>query len=234
MQRQYKIHYIFKFIDGSSSSVEVFLDPSTMDCKLPKGGAAPKWAELSYHQCTCCKLEASQHTFCPVALALATNMDKFANYTAQETAHVLVMTPQRDYSKSTTLQEGLMSLLGLFMPTTGCPTMGKLKPLVRFHLPFASLEENVFRAVSMHFIVQQYMKNKGLKSDFDLAGLENVYAEIRQVNAGISERLSHAAAMDASLTALSQLDYTASLVPLVVNETLETLGRTFHSYLEES
>lgn len=59
------------------------------------------------------------------------------------------MTEERTYSKDTLLQQGLASLLGIVMTTSGCPVLEPLKPMVRFHLPFATLTETVYRMVSM-------------------------------------------------------------------------------------
>ena len=57
------------------------------------------------------------------------------------------------------VQMGVSSLLGVIMTTSGCPIMAQLKPMVRFHLPFASLEETIFRMVSMH-LVAQYLRHQ--------------------------------------------------------------------------
>lgn len=228
-----KIHYIFKFIDGASTAFEVFLDAKTLQCINPIPASLPTWTELNYHKCENCTLNPRQFKHCPVAANIAGMVDAFRDFTSRETAHVTVMTRQRDYVKSTTLQEGISSLLGIYMTTSGCPVMAKLKPLVRYHLPFASLEESVVRVVSMYLLIQYFLMKKGRKSDWDLKKLEIIYDQIRKVNAGISHRLRHAAALDASVSALGTLDYTATLLPVMINDTLNAIESSLSSYLED-
>ena len=66
-----------------------------------------------------------------------------------------------------------------------------------------------------------------------MKGLHKIYEDIQAVNAGISERLRLAASKDASLSAIANLDHTASLVPFVVNETLDEIEASLSSYLED-
>ncbi|MCK4910134.1 MAG: hypothetical protein KAR83_00760, partial [Thermodesulfovibrionales bacterium] len=119
------------------------------------------------------------------------------------------------------------------MAASPCPVLGKLKPLVRYHLPFASLNENVFRVSSMYLLVQFFLARRGAEADWKMKGLAKIYEDIQKVNAGMSERLRLAASKDASLSAIANLDHTASLVPFVVNETLDEIEASLSSYLEE-
>jgi hypothetical protein len=227
-----KFHDIFKFIDGSSSSFEIYLDPQTLNCILPDM-KPPEWAQLDYEQCENCPLDAAVYPKCPVAYCIATMTDAFREFSSHETSHVLIMTRHRDYSKATTLQEGLASLMGLYMASSGCPHLEKLKPLTHLHLPFASLDENVLRTAAMYLLIQYHRMKKGKHPDWDMKQLETIYDHIRTVNSGISRRLRRAARKEASLTALANLDYTASLVPFVIDETLENIERSVTSYMEE-
>jgi Domain of unknown function (DUF6901) len=52
---------------------------------------------------------------------------------------------ERSYFKKTTMQKGIVSLLGILLVSSGCPVMAKLRPMVRFHLPFASMLATTFR-----------------------------------------------------------------------------------------
>lgn len=225
-----KLQYIFKFIDGVSSNFEIFLDATTLDCIMPEA-EPPDWARLIYYQCDNCPLDESEHKFCPIAANIGNLIDAFKDISAYETAHVLVITKQRDISKTTTIQEGLSSLLGTYMVTSGCPIMEKLKPLVRYHLPFATFQETVVRVVSMYLLIQYFLNKKGKKPDWEMEKLGNIYEEISRVNAGFSLRLKHAAKKDASLAALENLDCMASLLPLVITDTLDVIGKSLSSYL---
>ncbi len=223
------IFYIFKFLDGSSRHFDIRLDPSTMNC-IPPEGPWPEWTATSFHKCDVCTYKGEH---CPVAVNISGIVDAFEGISADDSTHVLIMAKNRDYSKSTTLQEGLTAMLGLCMAASPCPVLGKLKPLVRYHLPFASLEESVFRVASMYLLVQYFLARKGAEPDWKLKGLNKIYEDIHAVNKGISQRLKKAASRDASLKAIAKLDYTASLVPFVINETLDEIEASLSSYLED-
>lgn len=231
--RPIKYHYVFKFMDGTSTSLEVLIDPKTLKL-IMDNPTPPDWARLTYQQCDGCPLDAAKHEYCPVGASVSTIVNAFKGYSPHETAYILVLTKQRDYSKNTSLQEGLTSLMGILMVSCGCPIMEHLKPLVKYHLPFLSLEENVFRVVSMYLVVQHSLRRKGKRPDWDLKKLENIYDQIRKVNSGISRRIQLAARKDLSLNALGTLDNTASLLPFVINETLDELEESLSSYMEET
>lgn len=225
-----KFTYIFKFTDGNSASFEVLLDPDTLDCVRKPSDKPPDWARLIYYKCDNCPLDEDLHEYCPIASNIGTLVDAFRDVAGYETAHVLVMTKQRDMSKTTTITEALSSLLGLYMVTSGCPVMEKLKPLVRYHLPFATLEETVVRTASMYLLIQYFLKKNRQHPDWDLELLEKIYEDVRLVNASFSKRLSHAAEKDASLSALDKLDMSASLLPLVITDTLDAIGKSLSAY----
>jgi hypothetical protein len=231
-EKPIKLHYIFKFFDGTSTTVEIQLDPGTLNCLTPVDDP-PDWARLTFNQCPNCPLKEAEHPCCPVAANISHLIYSFGDFSASETLNVMVLTKQRDYMKSTTVRDGLTSIMGVYMVTSGCPIMEKLKPLVRYHLPFASLEESVFRVVSMYLLIQHFLMKKGKKPDWELVQLEKIYDQIRQVNSGISKRLRNAAQKDAGLTALSNLDNLASLVPFVIDETLDKIENSLSSYLED-
>jgi len=223
-------HYIFKFHDGTSKSFRVSLDPRTLNCIGPGPEVFPEWARLKYNQCPNCPL-GGEHEFCPVAVNIATLVSAFSDHSSYENAFVLVMTNQRDISKNTTVGEGLSSLFGIYMVTSGCPVMEKLKPLVRYHLPFATLHETVIRVVSMYLLIQYFLKKKGIQPDWELKKLETIYENIMKVNAGISQRLKSAAEKDASVNAISNLNYLASLLPFVITDTLDDIEDSLSSYM---
>lgn len=224
-------NYIFKFMDGSSKSFEILLDHKTLRLIAPERQATPEWARLTFNQCHNCPLNESEYEFCPIAVNIANLVSAFSERASYENVHVLVMTKQRDISKNTTMEEGLSSLLGIYMVTSGCPRMEKLKPLVRYHLPFATINETVVRIVSMYLLIQYFLKRKGKKSDWDLKKLEAIYDEVMKVNVGISQRLKIAAEKDASITAVANLNYLASLVPLLITDTLDEIEESLNSYL---
>lgn len=226
-------HYIFKFIDGTSRGFEVSLDPRTLNRIGPEAQTYPEWTALAFSRCENCPLDARQHEFCPIAVAVSGIVDAFKDHLSYENAYVLVMTAQRDISKNTTVEEGLSSLLGIYMVTSGCPVMEKLKPLVRYHLPFATLHETVVRVTSMYLLIQYFLKRRGKKPDWELKKLEAIYEGVMKVNAGMSLRFKNAAKSDANMTAISTLNKLASLVPFVITDTMDEIEESLSSYLSE-
>jgi len=225
--------YIFRLADGGIKKFDIFLDAKTLNYIPQNKQTPPEWAKLSYYKCNNCRLDETKHEFCPIASNIGDVVTAFKDSSSYENVFVRVITTARDMSKNTTIQEGLSSLLGIYMVTSGCPVMEKLKPLVRYHLPFATLEESVYRIVSMYLLIQYVLKKKGKTPDWELKKLTDIYENIRLVNAGMSERLKNAATKDASITAVANLDYLASFLPLLIDDTLAVIEESFSSYLVE-
>lgn len=232
-EKNLQFHYIFKMSDGMSKSFQIILDSRTLNCLNPGVRTPPEWTRLGYFKCKNCPLPPSSNEHCPVAVNLAGLVDEFRDFSSYENSYVLVMTRERDISKNTTVQEGLSSIMGLYMVTSGCPIMAGLKPMVRYHLPFATIKENVYRTISMYLLIQYFLKKKGKTPDWDLKKLEEIYDEIRAVNAGMAMRLKEASIKDASVTALASLDYLASLLPLIINETIQDIEDSFAPYMNQ-
>ena len=114
---------------------------------------------------------------CPVALNIQGLVEAFRESRSHESVEVTVTTAERTFSKATTLHEGISSLLGLIMATSGCPIMERLKPMARFHLPFASLEETTYRMLSMYLVAQLFVKRSGGTPDWDLEELGQFLSE---------------------------------------------------------
>lgn len=225
--------YVFQFQDGETRSISVELAGDTLQM-LPKHGEAPDWADLSCHKCEGCALDPNAHPHCPVALNMAPVVREFSGRASNDPAFVCVYTARRDYSKSTSLQDGLSSLFGIIMTTSGCPSMDYLRPLVRYHQPFASMHENVFRTAAMYLLMQFARKRRSLSPDWDMRGFDKIYTGVHRVNEGIARRLKAASGMDAPALALTKLDQAATLVPFLIDELLEELGPVIKKpYLEE-
>ena len=157
-------------------------------------------------------------------------MDTFRDYYSYDTVTVEVNDGQRRYLKETSLQNGLGPLMGIIMASSGCPVMDPLRPLVRFHLPFASMEETEFRIVSMYLIAQYFRNKKGEKPDWTLDGLQEIYNKVGEVNKSFAERLRSATTKDASVNAIIILDCFAKAVPFAVKTTLRDYEKFFESY----
>ena len=132
------------------------LDSRTLELVRNEKSPRPGWAELNFFQCPNCPLQEKHNKYCPVALSIAEMVGFFKDWTSNEEVDLLIETKERNYLQHTTLQNGLSSLVGIYMVTSGCPVMDKLKPMVRFHLPFATGEETKYRAISMYLTAQYF------------------------------------------------------------------------------
>jgi hypothetical protein len=112
--------------------------------------------------------------------------------------------------------------------------MEPLRPLVRFHLPFASMEETEFRIVSMYLVAQYFRDKNGKDADWQLAGLQEIYNKVKDVNIYFAKRLRSATSKDASVNALVILDCFAKAVPFAVKTTLSDYEKHFESYFRQS
>jgi hypothetical protein len=92
------------------------------------------------------------------------------------------------------------------MVTSGCPILEKLKPMLRFHLPFASTDETMYRAISMYLMAQYFAYRHGNQPDWDLKKLSESYDNVRIVNENFCKRLSTIEGKDANLNAVVLLD----------------------------
>ena len=226
-----KIDYSYRFQNGSTKTFNLLLDAQTLGLMLEKRPDPPLWVLLNHKKCENCPLDERKHPYCPVALNFSDIAEQFKDMLSHEKVSVIVTTDERTYSKVTTIQQGLSPLIGIIMTTSGCPVMEHLKPMVRFHLPFATLEETIFRMVSMYLMVQHYRHQDGKPVDWTLDGLVKVYATVSIVNRDFAIRLRDAAKKDANINALVNLDCFAAMLPLAAEDTLQAIKPYFSAYL---
>ncbi|OGQ85363.1 MAG: hypothetical protein A2289_01390 [Deltaproteobacteria bacterium RIFOXYA12_FULL_58_15] len=223
--------YHFSFEDGEEVEITARLDGDTLDLIKEERTAPPPWTQLSSVGCTGCQVDDREGT-CPVAANLAELIDRFNKRLSYEKTSVKVTTPERTVCRETTVQHGLSSLTGIYMVTSGCPTMDKLRPMVRFHLPFASLAETTYRATSMYMLGQYLRSKEGLEPDWTLNGLDAIYRSVHQVNIGIARCIREAAERDANANALVRLDLFTDGVSFSIRDALVDLVYLFEPYLE--
>ena len=232
MADYFKIVYAYRFDDGPSMKFDVLLDSDTLDILPEKDRDLPEWTLLGYCQCAICPLDARTHPHCPVAANFSGIVEQFKNFTSHDQVSVACIVEERTYSKKTTVQMGVSSLLGIIMTTSGCPIMAQLKPMVRFHLPFASLEETIFRMVSMHLVAQYLRHNAGKSSEWNLNGLIRIYGQVGEVNRDFADRMVGAAKNDVNVNALVNLDAFAKMVPLAADKMLKKITPYFSALLK--
>lgn len=163
--------------------------------------ASNDWTRLEFQQCGNCPLNTQEHKVCPAAADLKTVVEDFKGLPAFRKAWVNVRTTEREYSKMVTLEVALRSLLGVIMATSRCPILGRLKPMARHHLPFASDSEFVLRTLSMYAMRELYRMREGLTPDWELTALTNDFAALQQVNQALWHRVHDVCAGDTNLKA---------------------------------
>jgi len=225
--------YSYKFKDGSIRNFDLRLDPSNLLLTIKRPENLPLWALLPFNKCAICPLSEKDHIYCPISANLAGIVEQFKNFVSHERVSVTVACEERIYGKDTTVQGGLSPLLGIIMTTSGCPIMEQLKPMVRFHLPFASLDETIFRGVAMFLLAQYYRNQDGKPATWSLDSLGAIYAEVGRVNRDFAVRMRAAAKKDANVNALVNLDVFASMMALGVEDTLARLKPYFSALLEK-
>jgi uncharacterized protein DUF6901 len=226
MTDYFKIVFAYRFENGSTIKFDLLLDNKTLALVPEKHQDLPEWTLLGYCQCSICPLEAAAHPRCPVAANFSGIVEKFKTFTSHDRVSVAVIVEERTYSKSTTVQ------MGVIMTTSGCPILEQLKPMVRFHLPFASLEETIFRMVSMHLVAQYLRKQAGKTAEWSLDGLTRIYAEVGEVNRDFADRMVGASKNDVNVNALVNLDAFAKMVPLAADKMLKRITPYFSALLK--
>ncbi len=227
-------HYKFTMPDGTERRFDINLDNRTLDLVRAEKETYPSWTLLSQHRCPNCTLREEEHKHCPVATSLIEVVDFFRGAISYDEVDVLIETQERKYMKHTSLQRGLSSLIGIYMVTSGCPIMEKLKPMVRHHLPFATLQETQYRVISMYVLAQYFLYRRGEKPDWELKNLVKIYEDVGVVNRHFSQRLSGIEEKDASINALVHLDAFRDSVTLLINvNMLDEIKLLFKAYFEE-
>ena len=222
-----QIRYRFRFADRPEEVVDLALDRETLALVGADAGDAPEWTALGFEQCRNCPLSVQEHPRCPAAVALVGIVGLFRDVVSHDELLLEVETEERTVQEQTSAQRALSSLMGLVMAVSGCPHTAWFRPMARFHLPLASHEETVFRAVGMYLLAQYYRRRDGHVADLELAGLKAIYEELGVVNEGIAERLRAAIRKDSAVNAVVLLDVHARMLPFAIEKYLEELRPLF-------
>jgi len=226
------IRYIFNFSNRNTKEFLLTFDEETLDL-LPGENCIPQsWAELSLHQCNGCQLDATIHKYCPAAVQVGRILDEFKGIGSFEVTTIEATDDTRSYTKVTSVQEGLGSLIGIIMPTCGCPLLKPLRPMVRFHLPFVSFEELEYRMVSMYLFAQYLRQQNGKQPDWALEKLQDIYKKISAVNLAFAKRMPTVTNGDAGINAIVILDCFAQSVPKAILKMMKEFNPIFAPLLD--
>lgn len=215
-----QVSYHFALRDGSQHGFHVDIDRTSTST----GAEAPDWTRLGFNQCANCPLSAEQHSHCPAAVDLAPVISAFASIISHAEAQVCVNTPERSISKDCQVQQALSSLAALIMASSGCPILRQLRGLARTHLPFATLEETLFRSVSAYLLGQLLVQKAGGTPDWTLDGLKGLYAELEVLNVHFKKRVNAAAKQDAAINAVAALGILSMGVGFSIDEQWDELA----------
>jgi Domain of unknown function (DUF6901) len=207
-----KYHYKFKFPSESTKEFILNIEKSGLKYINSWQGVLPNWTFLDFHKCKECTLNQTEHKHCPAAANLHPIMEFFKDSNSYDRVQVVLETADRIYSKHTSLQQGVSSMIGIIMTTSGCPILSQLKPMTRFHLPFANPQETLYRAISMYLMKQYFKLKKGIPADWEMKNLSKIYDNIHNVNISFAKRLTSMENKDADINSLIILDNLANYV----------------------
>lgn len=216
---QATIKYIFDYGDANQKEFVLNFDSKSMSYILPENALKTEWTNLENHQCANCPLIKEETPHCPVALGLYHVNSVFADEKSFRLSPVMVETAQRSYYKKVSLQEGLFSIFGLIISTSGCQHFNFLKPMARLHLPFSTEEETVIRSLSMNLIkkyfysIDNHQEIIHTMDDFNLS-----YEQVKIANEGIIKRIRNMSPGDANKNAIVCLDNFATLLSMDLQE----------------
>jgi len=228
------IKYYFTLPEGVREVFNLQIDAQELELVGGMPDVLPSWAKLDFHQCPNCPLTPDTYPHCPLAAHLVDIVRRFEGLVSYSEIQVDVMTAERFITQETTVQRGMSSLMGLVMATSGCPHMAFFKPMARFHLPFASAEETVYRATSMYLLAQYFLHKEGHPADLDLTGLREIYNNIEIVNVAVAKRLRTATEADSAINAIILLDIYTKAIPVVIEESLEEIRYLFAPFFREA
>ena len=225
------ISYQFQMEDEQQEIFDIHLDPVTLQSHCDTSSEMPEWVGLEFHQCSNCPLSPDTDPHCPAAENMVCIVERFADLLSHDQAIVVVKTADRTVSSNTSVQRGVCSVMGLLMATSGCPMTSFFKPMARFHLPFASTAETIWRATSTYLLAQYFKLKRGASPDILFAGLTEFYQNIQVVNQAFAKRLRAACSHDSMVNAIILLDMFAKSMPLAIDESLEEIRQLFVPYL---
>ncbi|MDX2081198.1 MAG: hypothetical protein SFU53_10465 [Terrimicrobiaceae bacterium] len=227
------IIYRFRSPEGWVREFRVELEKPSLKLRPPAADKPlPAWTALEHHQCANCPLAPGHDARCPVAANLVPVIDAFRRVLSHEESDVEVETPSRTYSARVKNTLAVGSLMGIYMATSGCPIMDRLRPMVLTHTPFPTVEESTFRSMASYLMAQYFLHRSGGEADWELAEFPDFYDQIATVNQYFVKRLSTATERDASLNAVVFLNcFAAATQRTVARERFGEFEALFSAFL---
>jgi hypothetical protein len=219
------IEYTFTMDDGKTLHYKINFFRPRADV-LDKADY-PEWTELGFKQCGNCPLSTKDYSHCPVAIDAKEIILGFREILSCSATNVRVITPDREYFKRCDAQTGLRALIGFVMATSTCPILSRMRGMAHYHLPFATIDEIVFRVTSSYLLGQYYVYQDGGKADLELNGLKRHYKDLLTLNYDFLQRIRAASEADSNLDVLSTLFSISSLLSVSLEQHLLKLKPLF-------
>jgi hypothetical protein len=227
MTEPHRIRYRFDLPDGSAKTLEFHFDAVDFKMQMRPPSEPPFWTELDFSKCANCPLEHSTTPHCPAALQMAGVVEQLKVLVSFDTVGVTVVQAERTMHAETTAQQAMSSVLGLIMATAGCPWTDHLRPMARFHLPFASEAETVYRSICMFLLAREIAGSQVSKG---FGELEELYRNLHVVNRDMSRRLGAATRTDPARNAMALLDSYTTLLPAEIECSFDELKPLFDAW----
>lgn len=224
------IGYRFELPDGTRKSLDLKFDAVDFRLLTPAIEPRPHWTELKFRQCANCPLKPEEHPHCPAALHMAPVVYSLRELVSYDRLSVTVQQSARTIRADVSAQRAMSSVLGLIMATSGCPWTDRLRPMARFHLPFATEAETLYRSVSM-FLMAREMNVVG---EGGYEALHALYENLHVVNRDMSRRLGAATSTDPARNAMALLDVYAALLPIALESSLAEFAPLFNAWRKPS
>ena len=228
----HRITYSMRFADGGGVVFPLEFAAEDFTLVVPHRSHWPLWTSLDSHQCEHCPLTTAQSPRCPLAAAIVDVVEATDQLVSHDTVDVEVTLAARTVTKTGPAADGLRSLMGLIIATSGCPYTAFFKPMARFHLPFSDQDETLYRVASMYVLAQRLRREQGLDEDRGFDGMIDIYGNINLVNGYIVDRLQEAADKDSTRNAVTLLDVFSQMVPMRLEDALDELQPFFDVYLK--
>jgi len=229
MSELQRIRYRFDLPDGSQQTFDFLFDLAEFRLRNAVPAAPPFWTKLEFNQCANCPLNAAAEPHCPPALHMSDTVERLSALVSFDTVGVTVSLPERTIYAEVSAQQAMSSVLGLIMATSGCPWTDRLRPMARFHLPFASEAETVYRSLTMYLLARELLgADAGAATGFE--SLEALYEDLHIVNRDMSRRLGAATRSDPARNAIALLDSYTTLLPAAIEGSLAELRPLFEPW----
>lgn len=231
------ISYLYRFTlpDGSIKEFRFALQGDTLAMVPNPRVEYPEWTRLTYSQCPNCPLKEADCPRCPIAANLTDVVDFFQGAVSSDTITLEIVSDVRSVTKRTSMANGISALIGVVNVSSGCPILDKLRPMLRTHLPFSSIEETMYRTLTMYLMAQYFRHRRGMTADWDLEKLLDIFEDIRVVNRAFCQRLYAACTKDANVNALIHLDSFVELTNFALlkkKDRLDRLERSFAAFFD--